>query len=65
MSDSDQAEPQYDAPPLGAYPVEEHLKAQQEQIHPTLDTPFHEAAEPVTEESAPVSEENQEQQHSE
>lgn len=42
MDDKETPEPQYKAPPLGAYPVDEHLRAQREQTDPRTDKPLHE-----------------------
>lgn len=47
------AEPQYSAPPLGAYPVDEHLRAQQAQPGPDGKTPVHPEIE-QDESAAPV-----------
>lgn len=54
MTDQPTPAPEYSAPPLGAYSVEEHLKAQQEQTHPGSSEPLHDLppAEPAAPEPA-------------
>jgi hypothetical protein len=41
MTHAVETEPEYKAPPLGAYPVDEHLAAQNSQIHPGTGKPMH------------------------
>jgi hypothetical protein len=54
MTDTNEATPEYSAPPLGAYPVDEHLRAQQEQSNPRTGEPLHHQDEPATEAPAPT-----------
>lgn len=42
MTETKTPEPEYSAPPLGSYPVEEHLRAQREQPRPD-GSPMHES----------------------
>lgn len=42
MTEQTEQAPEYKAPPVGAYSVEEHLRAQQEQTNPRDGKPLHE-----------------------